>query len=54
MTPGIQELMREVERILRDLVERHTERRLRTPDLLARLRSEAAPPQAAAASPAAP
>src|SRR4051794_20080616 len=33
--------MREVERVLRDLVERHTGRRLRTPDLLARLRSEA-------------
>jgi hypothetical protein len=31
-------VMRDVERILRDLVERHTERRLRTPDLLARLR----------------
>ena len=47
-------VMREVERILRDLVERHTERRLRTPDLLARLRSETGPPQAAAASPVAP
>jgi DNA repair protein RecO (recombination protein O) len=34
--------MREVERTLRDLVERHTERRLRTPDLLARLRAEPA------------
>jgi DNA repair protein RecO (recombination protein O) len=33
--------MREVERVLRDLVERHTERRLRTPDLLARLRIDA-------------
>jgi DNA repair protein RecO (recombination protein O) len=44
--------MREVERILRDLVERHTERRLRTPELLARLRSETGPPQAAAATPA--
>ncbi len=32
-------VMREVERTLRDLVERHTERRLRSPDLLARLRS---------------
>ncbi|MFN8635569.1 MAG: DNA repair protein RecO [Chloroflexota bacterium] len=32
--------MREVERTLRDLVERHTERRLRTPDLLARLRAD--------------
>lgn len=31
-------VMREVERILRDVVERHTERRLKTPDLLARLR----------------
>jgi DNA repair protein RecO (recombination protein O) len=40
-------VMREVERILRDLIERHTERRLRSPDLLARLRAEptlAAPP----------
>jgi hypothetical protein len=36
--------MREVERVLRDLVERHTERRLRTPDLLARLRAEPTPP----------
>jgi DNA repair protein RecO (recombination protein O) len=35
-------VMREVERTLRDLVERHTERRLRTPDLLARLRADAA------------
>ena len=34
--------MREVERILRDLIERHTERRLRSPDLLARLRAEPA------------
>ena len=34
--------MREVERTLRDLVERHTERRLRSPDLLARLRAEPA------------
>jgi DNA repair protein RecO (recombination protein O) len=33
--------MREVERILRDVLERHTERRLRTPDLLARLRVDA-------------
>ena len=33
--------MREVERILRELLERHTERRLRTPDLLARLRVDA-------------
>jgi DNA repair protein RecO (recombination protein O) len=33
-------VMREVERILRDLIERHTERRLRSPDLLARLRAE--------------
>jgi len=46
-------VMREVERILRDLVERHTERRLRTPDLLARLRSETGPAPAAA-TPAAP
>lgn len=35
-------VMREVERVLRELVERHTERRLRTPDLLARLRTESA------------
>jgi DNA repair protein RecO (recombination protein O) len=35
-------VMREVERILRDLIERHTERRLRSPDLLARLRAEPA------------
>ncbi len=35
-------VMREVERTLRDLVERHTERRLRSPDLLARLRAEPA------------
>ena len=35
-------VMREVERILRDLIERHTERRLRSPDLLARLRSDPA------------
>jgi len=34
--------MREVERTLRELTERHTERRLRTPDLLARLRAEPA------------
>lgn len=34
--------MREVERTLRELIERHTERRLRTPDLLARLRAEPA------------
>lgn len=33
-------VMREVERTLRDLIERHTERRLRSPDLLARLRAE--------------
>ena len=33
--------MREAERVLRDLLERHTERRLRTPDLLARLRIDA-------------
>lgn len=32
---------REVDRVLRDLAERHTERRLRSPDLIARLRSEA-------------
>jgi hypothetical protein len=31
-------VMREVERTLREIIERHTERRLRTPDLLARLR----------------
>lgn len=42
-------VMREVERVLRDLVERHTERRLRTPDLLARLRAEPSTPEAAAA-----
>jgi DNA repair protein RecO (recombination protein O) len=46
-------VMREVERTLRDLVERHTERRLRSPDLLARLRSgdptpATAPPESAA------
>jgi DNA repair protein RecO (recombination protein O) len=41
-------VMREVERVLRDLVERHTERRLRTPDLLARLRTEQASPAAVA------
>ena len=35
-------VMRDVERILRDLIERHTERRLRSPDLLARLRAEPA------------
>lgn len=35
-------IMREVERTLRDLIERHTERRLRSPDLLARLRAEPA------------
>jgi DNA repair protein RecO (recombination protein O) len=48
--------IREVERILRDLVERHTERRLRTPDLLARLRAETPtmPPPAAASPTAAP
>ena len=43
-------VMREVERTLRDLIERHTERRLRSPDLLARLRAEPAfslPAQAA-------
>jgi DNA repair protein RecO (recombination protein O) len=33
-------VMREVERTLRDLIERHTERRLRSPDLLARLRAD--------------
>lgn len=33
-----EQVMREVERTLREVVERHTERRLRTPDLLARLR----------------
>jgi hypothetical protein len=35
--------------VLRDLIERHTERRLRSPDLLARLRAEptyAVPPAA--------
>lgn len=31
-------VLREVERVLRDLEERHTERRLRSPDLIARLR----------------
>lgn len=35
-------VMREVERTLRDVIERHTERRLRSPDLLARLRAEPA------------
>jgi DNA repair protein RecO (recombination protein O) len=35
---------RDVERILRDLIERHTERRLRSPDLLARLRAEPSSP----------
>jgi DNA repair protein RecO (recombination protein O) len=35
-------VMREVERTLRDLIERHTERRLRSPDLLARLRADPA------------
>jgi DNA repair protein RecO (recombination protein O) len=42
-------VMREVERTLRDLVERHTERRLRSPDLLARLRAEPAATAPAAA-----
>jgi DNA repair protein RecO (recombination protein O) len=37
-------VMREVERTLRDLIERHTERRLRSPDLLARLRAEPTQP----------
>jgi DNA repair protein RecO (recombination protein O) len=36
-------VMRDVERTLRDLVERHTERRLRSPDLIARLRAEGEP-----------
>ncbi len=36
-------VMRDVEGTLRDLVERHTERRLRSPDLIARLRVEADP-----------
>jgi DNA repair protein RecO (recombination protein O) len=36
-------VMRDVERTLRELVERHTERRLRSPDLIARLRSEGQP-----------
>lgn len=44
-------VMREVERILRDLVERHTERRLRTPDLLARLRTEPSSPASPPATP---
>ena len=44
-------VMREVERVLRDLVERHTERRLRTPDLLARLRIEPSTPPASRRSP---
>lgn len=39
--------IREVERVLRDLLERHTERRLRTPDLLARLRAVESAPQPA-------
>jgi DNA repair protein RecO (recombination protein O) len=38
-----EQTMREVERVLRDILERHTERRLRTPDLLARLRVDAPP-----------
>lgn len=38
-----EEVMRDVERALRDLVERHTERHLRSPDLLARLRTEEEP-----------
>jgi DNA repair protein RecO (recombination protein O) len=42
--------MREAERILRDLLERHTERRLRTPDLLARLRADDPPAGAAVAT----
>jgi DNA repair protein RecO (recombination protein O) len=36
-------VLRDVEQTLRDLVERHTERRLRSPDLLARLRVDDAP-----------
>jgi DNA repair protein RecO (recombination protein O) len=40
-------VMRDVERTLRELVERHTERRLRSPDLIARLRAEGAPAAAA-------
>jgi DNA repair protein RecO (recombination protein O) len=36
-------VMRDVERTLRELVERHTERRLRSPDLIARLRAEGEP-----------
>ncbi|MCC6176409.1 MAG: DNA repair protein RecO [Chloroflexi bacterium] len=34
-------VLREVERVLRDVTERHTERRLRSPDLIERLRAEA-------------
>jgi DNA repair protein RecO (recombination protein O) len=41
-------IMREVERTLREVAERHTERRLRTPDLLARLRADEAPLELAA------
>lgn len=33
-------VMREVERTLKELVERHTDRRLRSPDLIARVRAE--------------
>ncbi|MCC7371335.1 MAG: DNA repair protein RecO [Chloroflexi bacterium] len=49
-----EQTIREVERTLRDLLERHTERRLRTPDLLARLRADApaALPSAAPPEPA--
>jgi DNA repair protein RecO (recombination protein O) len=36
-------VLRDVEQTLRELVERHTERRLRSPDLLARLRVDDAP-----------
>jgi DNA repair protein RecO (recombination protein O) len=46
-------VMREVERILRDLIERHTERRLRSPDLLARLRADPAVPTQLSPDPAA-
>jgi len=46
-------VMRDVERTLRETIERHTDRRLRSPELLARLRADPAlnasiaPPQAA-------
>jgi DNA repair protein RecO (recombination protein O) len=49
-------VMRDVERILRDLIERYTERRLRSPDLLARLRADPtyAPPSSPSDSLASP